>query len=137
MTLKQLCKYFKDNQYNESMCEHYKNEYMLLNKDRYNYENLDESDIAGLRPYLMCWVLALYEYLANYNNEAVEDWFNKYSNVTCKEEDNDYYKELVETGKIFGRHTDELNSIFNSMLEKAIPEFKKRGITLDRMYDVA
>lgn len=137
MTLKQLCKYFKDNQYNENICEHYKNEYMILNKDKYDYENLNESDIIGLRPYLMCWVLALYEYLANCSSRAVADWFSKYNNVTCKEEDNDYYKELVETGKMFGRNTNETDRLFNNMLERAIPEFKKRGITLDRMYDIA
>lgn len=138
MTLKELSSYFRDNQNNADMCEHYKNQYLLENQDKFEYEDLSESDIAGLRPYLMCWVLAIYEYMARCSCTQLEDWFDNYSDVSCKRLDNDYYLELIETQKsIFPDREPNADRVFDLMYENSLPEFARRGIPLSKLYDIA
>lgn len=139
MTLKELCEHFRNNQYDVDMCEYYKNQYMLDNKDKYGYERLDEHDIDGLRPYLMCWALALYEYLANYNNIEVEDWFSKYDGVVCKKDENDYCVAFLELYEIIHSTEDSepASRLYDGMVSNSVPEFRRRGIAMYALYNIA
>ncbi len=140
MSLKELCFYF--NMYNyidgEDRCEYYKSEYFNLNIGKTDFEYLDESDVIGLRPYLQCLVLSIYEYLARYNNVPLADWFNKYSEAHCLMEENDYYIALRDG--YMQLHPGELSTevpdrIFMNMLEKSIEPFKSRGIARNVLND--
>lgn len=141
MTLKELCELFKLNQSDKIMCEFYKNQYMVCNKDKYDYESLDEDDIVGLRPYLASWILALYEYFANITNTPVADWFSRYDSVCCNASNSDIYESLLGLQLMINPNErsaiEVVNGVFNMGIERALPEFKRRGIPLDKMYDIA
>lgn len=64
MTLKELAALFKQYSKDSNMCDHYKNAWVLDNKNNYHFERLDEEDIIDLRSYLKCYILSFYEYLA-------------------------------------------------------------------------
>lgn len=42
------------------------------------FEELDKSDLEGLRPYLLCDILVIYEYLAVKSDVCVAEWFSEY-----------------------------------------------------------
>ena len=123
-TLKQLCKAYRDVSNNAVSCCNMRSEYLIVNKGNFHFEELDESDIKDLRPYLQCDILAIYEYLANKDKVEVQDWFNKYKGVYCSKEENDEYIEL-KMNPIAPQNAD---SIFESMLDRSIEPFKSRGI---------
>ena len=126
-TLKQLCEEYKRVSHCASDCCNMRSEYLRVNKGNFHFESLDESDIVGLRPYLQCDILAIYEYLALNDNIEVQEWFNKYNGVSCPKEDNDEYIELT-LNPIAPENAD---IIFENMLRNSIEPFKSRGIPAD------
>lgn len=138
MTLKELAIKFHQHENNTSMCEHYKNAWLLSNKNNFHFEKLDESDISDLRQYLKCYLLCIYEYLANQDGVTPADWFDKYIAETCNRQENDCYKALEESyitihGENYNK--ESLEKSWQLMLDKSIAPFKQRGITRDCLDD--
>lgn len=123
-TLKQLCQLYKEVSDNASSCCNMRSEYLMRNKNKFHFEELDESDIQGLRPYLQCDILAMYEYLALLDDKEPQDWFKKYDGVSCPKEENDEYIVL----KLNPLAPENADKIFESMLSRSIEPFKSRGI---------
>ena len=123
-TLKMLCNAYKDVSKSIPGCCNMRSEYLLTNKGKFHYEELCEADIVGLRPYLQCDILAMVEYLANKDGVQLPEWFKKYDSVSCPKKENDEYIVLKES-PIAPENAD---AIFESMLEKSIEPFKRRGI---------
>lgn len=127
MTLKELCYLFNKYSDDDIKCDNAKSEYLMLNKNNFHFEKLEESDIENLRPYLKCIILSMYEYLAIQDKVETQEWFNRYTKEHCPKEENDEYKAL----KLNPIAPENADSIFESMLSKAIEPFKSRGITAD------
>lgn len=134
-TLKELVelfnKYNEYNEYNSDKCEGYKNAWILSNRNNYHFEKLNEEDIIDLRPYLKCWILSIYEYLAIQDNAETDSWFNKYKNEKCRKQENDFYISMQKL--YFLIHGDDANvkgleESFQIMLDKSIEPFRSRGI---------
>ena len=123
-SLKWLCKEYRNYSSDRSFCCNLRSEYLRRNKGNYHFEELDESDIVDLRPYLLCDILAIYEYLAIKDKVKTQSWFKKYKGVSCQKEDADDYIEL-RLNPIAPENADD---IFESMLNKSIEPFKSRGI---------
>lgn len=123
-TLKMLCQAYRDVSKKISACCNMRSEYLLTNKGKFHFEELEESDIIGLRPYLQCDILAMYEYLALKDNVELPDWFKKYEGVYCPKELNDEYIVLKESPLA----PENADKIFESMLSRSIEPFKSRGI---------
>lgn len=123
-TLKQLCQAYREVSKSASSCCNMRSEYLMINKDNFHFEELDEEDIKDLRPYLQCDILAIYEYLALQDKVEPQDWFKKYTDISCPKEENDEYIELT-LNPIAPENAD---SIFESMLSRSIEPFKSRGI---------
>lgn len=138
MTLKELCAYFKLCKQDSDKCEHYKNQWILEQNHDFHFEELDETDVKELRPYLQCWVLSVYEYLAVQSGMRTADWFGGYEDVKCSKEENDYFKEL--SGLYADIYGNEMNiqsvyDIYDSMLNNSITQFKRRGIARNMLDD--
>ena len=125
--LKWLCKKYKESSDSIVECCNARSNYLIANKDNFIFETLDECDLVGLRPYLLCDILAIYEYLAIKNSREVDDWFYKYNNLYCPKEVNDEYLVL----KLNPLAPQNADIIFDSMLERSIEPFKSRGIPAD------
>lgn len=123
-TLKDLCSCYRTSSDSIVDCANMLSEYLMINKGNFHFEELDESDIEGLRPYLQCDILAIYEYLAIQDNTEVQDWFKKYIGVVCPREENDEYIILTQN-PIAPENAD---IIFESMLSRSMEPFKSRGI---------
>lgn len=131
MTLKELAALFKQYSKDSNMCDHYKNAWVLDNKNNYHFERLDEEDIIDLRSYLKCYILSFYEYLAIQDGVELDEWFSKYRNEKCNKEDNDIYlgmKELYFLIHGENANSQDLDDSFQIMLDKSIEPFKSRGI---------
>jgi len=50
----------------------------MANKNNFYFEDLEESDIQNLRPYLKCELSCFYEFLAIQDNMQPAEWFYKY-----------------------------------------------------------
>lgn len=123
-TLKELCNLYRKYSNDSTMCCNIRSEFLKENKNNFKFEPLDEVDLKDLRPYLLCDILSIYEYLANQDCVSVQDWFKKYNGVSCTKFDNDEYVELT-LNPIAPENAD---IIFNGMLDKSIEPFKSRGI---------
>ena len=122
--LKWLCQVYKEVSDNSTECCNARGNYLIANKGNFHFEELDESDIIDLRPYLQCDILAIYEYLANQDSTPVQDWFHKYNGVSCPKEVNDEYICLT-LNPLAPERADE---IFDEMLKNSIEPYKSRGI---------
>ena len=81
----------------------------MANHNNFHFEELDEQDIVGLRPYLQCFVLGIYECLAAQYRQTVGSWLIRYSDVYCKLEENDWYLGLKRTCRsMHGEEGDEI-----------------------------
>lgn len=123
MTLKELCSLYKKCNQEMMQCSVYRSEYLHRKNDE-SFESLDESDLEDLRPYLLCDILAMYEYLAIKSCVEVADWFKKYKGVSCSMKDNDDYKCYRQSPLA----PENAESIYKSSLENSIEPFKSRGI---------
>lgn len=124
MTLKELCILYRIYSSDIVKCCNARSEYLRRNKGKYRFERLDESDFSCLRVYLLCDILAIYEYLAVANKEQVQDWFVLYTGVSCPLEECDNYRVMIENGA----STEDAASVVGYMLESSIEPFKRRGI---------
>ena len=100
---------------------------MRRNKGHFKFEKLDESDLSGLRVYLLCDVLAMYEYLAIEGGVSVQDWFNDYNDVFCPLEECDDYRALLDSGV----SEEVAKRIIEMSLKESLEPFRKRGIPAD------
>lgn len=128
MTLRELCSYFRQYSDDEGKCEHYKNQYFVANHGNFHFEELNEQDIIGLRPYLQCYILGIYEYLLDKYGVDYPDWISRYSSAYCIREENDYYKELERGHLLLHGSNEGLVECFDSILSKSLDVFRKRGI---------
>ena len=122
-TLRDLCRDY--NRYSDDAlrCEHMRTTYLMENKDNFEYEEIDETDIANLRTFLKCDILAKMEYLAMVNEVALPDWFRKYEDLRCPIEENDNYKFMAEN-----LSKEAAKKVYTSALEDALDIYKKRGL---------
>lgn len=118
MTLKTLCSLYKECNQDMSKCSTLKSQYMHEKTDL-AMEDLSLYDIADLRPYLLCDVLAIYEYLGGSSDE-----FSQYRTITCCKDENDFYKALLQS-PLSSINADE---IYELALSESIEPFKSRGI---------
>jgi hypothetical protein len=118
MTLKTLCFLYKECNQDMSKCSILKSQYMHEKTDL-TTEDLSLCDVVGLRLYLLCDTLAIYEYLGGSSKE-----FSQYSTITCCKDENDFYKALLEN-PLGSVNADE---IYKLALSESIEPFKSRGI---------
>lgn len=123
-SLKNLCEYYKMYTDDIQKCSNALSQYLMVNKDNFHFEMLDEDSVKDLRPYLQCDILAIYEYLAMQDNLETQDWFKNYKGVVCPKDENDEYI-ILKMNPIAPENADE---IFESMLSRSIEPFKSRGI---------
>ena len=127
MTLKELCNLYKMYSDDIIKCCNARSEYLRRNKGHFKFEELEESDLEGLRVYLLCDVLAMYEYLALESCEKVQNWFNNYNDVSCTLEECDDYKALLDSGV----SAEVAKRIIEMSLKESLEPFRKRGIPAD------
>lgn len=127
MTLKELCNLYKMYSDDIIKCCNARSEYLRRNKGHFKFEKLDETDLVGMRLYLLCDVLAMYEYLAFESGEQVQDWFNDYNDVSCPLEECDDYKALLNAGV----QDDVAKRIIEMSIKESLEQFRKRGIPAD------
>lgn len=117
MTLKRLCALYKIYEQNPDACASFRSQYMH-DKRGLKVEELSLDDIDGLRPFLLCDTLSIYEYLG-----GSSDLLSHFKDVSCPKEENDIYKELLRNP--FNTNASEL---FDKMLQTSIEPFRSRGI---------
>lgn len=117
MTLKRLCALYKIYEQNPDDCATIRSQYMHEKKDL-EPEELGLNDLDRLRPFLLCDILSIYEYLG-----GSSDLLSHFVNVSCPKEENDIYKELLRNP--FNPNAPEL---FDKLLQTSIEPFKSRGI---------
>lgn len=123
MTLKDLCDRYRESSSSILSCCNYRGNYLISNKGNFHHENIDESDLRNLRPYLLCDILSMYEYL--HDESEYPDWYKKYENVYCSMEDNDDYRASLECTN---GDKEVAKRMYESAKEGAIEPFKKHGI---------
>ena len=99
--------------------------YLMVNKNNFEYKEINEADIANLRTFLKCDILAKLEYLARINGATLPDWFRKYDGLKCPIEENDSYIAFLNGD------TDKdgiIKRLFEKDLESALDIYKKRGL---------
>lgn len=126
-TFRELCYLYREYSDDACKCDCLRSEYLSRNKGNYKFELLDKEDVEGLRPFLLCDILAMYEYIAIMNNAEMPDWFSDYDGVTCPMAESDMYDALLDNP--IAPQNAEI--IYKSMIENAIEPFKSRGITCD------
>ncbi len=117
MTLKRLCILYKIYEQNPDACASFRSQYMH-DKRGLEPEELNLDDLDGLRSFLLCDTLSIYEYLG-----GSSDLLSHFVNVSCPKEENDIYKELLRNP--FNPNASEL---FDNFLQTSIEPFKSRGI---------
>lgn len=123
-TLKDLCTCYREHSKDPVQCCNYRANFLIANKDNDINYRIDESDIKGLRPYLLCDILATYEYIDSMAGSKKPERFSGYEDKKCKVEDTDEYGILVSGG------FDEAGAreIIEMQLASSIEPFKSRGI---------
>lgn len=129
MTLKELCILYKRDSDDIAKCCNWRSEFLKSNKGNFHFEELDEEELRNLRTYLLCDILAIYEYLAGLDNTETAEWFNRYSSVRCEKEQSDDYTVLLDNPLFTSDKAREIaDKIYESSLKKSIEPFKSRGI---------
>lgn len=124
--LNYLCKLYKEHSADAVACCNDRTNFLIANKGKFHFEELNRSDVEGLRQYLLCDILAIYEYLARMDKTGTADWFEEFNGVACRMEENDDYLSLAELGREIGGCNPE--RAFKAALENSIEPFKSRGI---------
>lgn len=124
--LKDLCALYKKHSEDAAECCSDRTNFLIANKGQFHFEELDRTDVDGLREYLLCDILAIYEYLSITDKAETAEWFTEFKGMTCSMEENDDYKALAELGRIIGGCNPE--GAFKAALENSIEPFKSRGI---------
>lgn len=113
MTLKELCNLYKACNQDLVSCANYRSQYMHEKKDE-QYEDLEVSDLDGLRSFLLCDTLAIYKYLGGSSIDL---------DCYCNKEDNDLYISLKSNP-----FNSDIDKLFDNMLINSIEPFKSFGV---------
>lgn len=126
MTLKDLCRLYRQHSSDQSKCCNDRTNFLIFNKGAFHFEELSIDDVSGLREYLLCDILSIYEYLADLSGTEPEGWIKQFDGVVCRKEENDDYIGLKELSELIeGSNPD---AAFEIDLEQSIEQFRKRGI---------
>lgn len=117
MTLKRLCALYRMYEQNPDACASFRSQYMH-DKRGLKPEELSLDDLDGLRPFLLCDTLAIYEYLG-----GSSDLLSRFKDVYCPREGNDIYRELLRNP-----FNTDVNELFDKLLQTSIEPFRSRGI---------